>query len=190
MNRKLLLALRGSLVCFALAQSALAGDGEIKISVTLKPAGSFVAESSEVKVRGKATRAGAGFSVEYVLLDLDTLKTGISLRDRHMKERYFETGKTQFKWAQLLRAQGSGGRFTGELKMHGVTRKIAGTYEVGGGRFKGNFPLKISEFGIEAPKYMGVGVSDDVKVEISIPEAVANRAPSSVQAPASVKKPR
>jgi hypothetical protein len=176
---------RSILACALLSLSSLtafAGDGTIKIKVSLKPAGSFVAESEDVKVRGKVQRNGTQVKAEDIILDLDTLKTGISLRDRHMKEKYFETGKSGFKYAQLMRAEGNGGKLSGEVSIHGVTRPFNGTYTLESGKFIGSFKLKVTEFGMEAPKYMGVGVSDEVTVDISLPESLASRAPSSVRA--------
>ncbi len=175
-----LLALAAVVSATSHAPAAFAGDGVAKIKVTLKPAGSFVAESADLKVRGKVTRSGNQVTAEDIILDLDTLKTGIPLRDKHMKEKYLETGKPEFRYAQLMRAQGSGGKLVGELKIHGVTQKFEGTYELSGGKFNGTFPLTIPGFKIEAPRYMGVGVKDEVQVEISIPESLAGRSPASV----------
>ena len=77
----------------AFACQAMAGAmGRCKISVSLSPAGSFVAQSSQVVIRGTAIRSGDKVSASNIALKIDTLKTGISLRDEHMNHKYFESG--------------------------------------------------------------------------------------------------
>jgi polyisoprenoid-binding protein YceI len=147
---------------------SFAQAGEVKIHVKLSPAGSFTAESSAVEVKGETKKAGAQLSAKSIELDLNSLKTGIGLRDRHMKEKYFETEK--FPKAILSQASGKDGKFTGSLTVHGVTQPISGTYELSGGKFVGKFGTKISAYNISKPKYMGVGADDDVEVEVTLPE--------------------
>jgi len=142
--------------------------GTAGISVSLSPAGSFVAHSETVQ--GSATKTGAdSYTAQGVTLELDTLKTGIDLRDRHMRDKYFETKK--YPRATLRSGKAQGGKFEGELEVHGKTKKISGPYEVKGQKITGKFKCALSDFGIAAAKYMGVGVDDEVEVEIQLPIA-------------------
>ena len=71
---------------------------------------------------------------------------GVELRDDHMKKKYFEQDK--FPSAKIVRAEGSQGRFTGTLEVHGVAKPISGTYELSNGLVKAKFHTKMSEFAI------------------------------------------
>jgi polyisoprenoid-binding protein YceI len=140
---------------------------DCKFRVSLSPAGSFVAESTALEVRGTAKRDGDSVSAENVALKLDTLKTGIDLRDDHMKKKYFETDK--YPEAVLTHATGKAGKFTGELLLHNVKKPIEGTYVFEGDEFVGTFKTKVSDFSIPKAKYMGVGVNDEIEVTIRLP---------------------
>lgn len=139
--------------------------------VSLSPAGSFIAQSSDIEVRGSAVRTADGVSASNVALKLDSLKTGIDLRDEHMKKKYFETDK--YPEAVLTQATGKDGKFMGQLQLHNVTKPIAGTYVFEGDEFVGIFKTKMSDFSINKAKYMGVGVNDEIEVTIRLAAPVA-----------------
>jgi polyisoprenoid-binding protein YceI len=109
--------------------------------------------------------------------DLRTLHTGISLRDRHLRENYLEVDKgPAFAAATLGQIKidnwAGTGKFQGVLTLHGLQRTIAGTATVTrGGRayqVEATFPLKISEFAIPEPTYLGVGVRDQIEVRVRL----------------------
>lgn len=118
-----------------------------------------------VKLEGKAE------------LDLDQLDTGIGLRDRHMKEKYLETGK--FKQATLTFSDvtipaatlKSGGEATAKatLNVHGVEKPVDVQIKFqspAAGQIAGEmkFKLKLTDHGIEVPKFSGITVADEVEV--------------------------
>lgn len=144
-----------------------AGQGTVEVSVTLRPAGSFIAKSSDLAIKGYAKKSGEVLQAKDIVIPLNTLKTGIDLRDRHMREKYFETQK--FPQAILKEATGKNGKFTGTLVVRDVAKAVTGTYAVESGNFIAKFRCKVSDFKIQAPKYMGVGVQDEVDVEVAIP---------------------
>lgn len=150
------------------APSLTYGAGSAKFTVELSPAGSFVAQSYSLAVQGEAKRTLDGVQAKHISIDLNSFRTGIDLRDRHLKEKYFETKK--YPNAVLTHAEGKNGKFTGELDLHGVKKAVEGVYQIKGGMFLGRFKTKISDYNIAPAKYMGVGVEDDVEVEISLPE--------------------
>lgn len=152
---------------FVLASAFAASD--CKLSISLSPAGSFVAESPAVEVRGSTEKNGDQFVAHNIVLKLDTLTTGIELRDNHMKHKYLETDK--YPEAVLTQATGTGGNFQGELQVHNVKKPIQGTYKITGDQFVCDFTVSIKDFGIQKVKYMGVGVNDAVNVEVAIPAA-------------------
>jgi polyisoprenoid-binding protein YceI len=145
-------------------QAASAKPG-VKISVELSPTGSFAAESANVV--GAAAQKDKAYSASQVTLDLNTLKSGVALRDQHMKNKYFQTSK--FPKATLTQGTAKDGKFTGTLNVHGVSRPVSGTYQIQGKEIVGKFKCTLSEFEIPKAKYMGVGVEDSVDVEVVIP---------------------
>jgi polyisoprenoid-binding protein YceI len=154
-------------ISLAAGNSALAAKegGAVELQVSLSPAGSFTAKSSAVK--GSAQKDGNGFDAKDISLDLTTLETGIGLRDKHMKEKYFETEK--YPKALLTQASGQDGKFTGTLKIHDTPTKVSGTYTIAGAQVVASFKCKMSEFNIPKAKYMGVGADDEVEVKATVP---------------------
>jgi polyisoprenoid-binding protein YceI len=111
-------------------------------------------------------------------VNVDAFKTGIDLRDEHMKNKYLETGK--FPKAHLVleavaidpaSTSEQEKDFTGKLTIKGVEKPVSGkmTVTFSGKQVKGEatFPVQIDEYPIEVPVYLGVTVakSVDVKVE-------------------------
>jgi polyisoprenoid-binding protein YceI len=114
-----------------------------------------------------------------VTVPLSKLETGISLRDRHMREKYLEVEKYPNAVLELQRSavqlpadgQTSQGRAKGKMTLHGQTRDVefgyvikrAGdTYQV-----QGTLPLNIKQYGIEIPSYMGITVQPDIETAVS-----------------------
>lgn len=146
--------------------SSLVFAHEIKIEVSLNPAGSFIAQSGQLKVEKLVRQNKDGFSLSKAELSLSSLSTGIELRDRHMKENYFEV--SNYPQAELFKTSGKEGRFKGNLKVHGVTKAIQGTYELDSQTLKAEFFCKLSDFKIKKANYRGIGVEDQVKVRAEV----------------------
>jgi polyisoprenoid-binding protein YceI len=164
----------------AAAESWRATQGEVRIAVPLRPGGGFEAKTQALK--GTLTLAAADpvrFTGE-LEVDLATIDTGIQLRNQHLRENYLEVGKPGFDKAALsdirvgeARSETFEGRssFAGNLKLHGVTKAIGGSAELkreaGGVRVTASFPLMLTDFGIEPPQYMGVGVGNRLIVKVT-----------------------
>jgi hypothetical protein len=113
-----------------------------------------------------------------VTVPLANLKTGIEVRDRHMKEKYLEVEKypeaklTVARSAIKLPASGdkAGSDVTGSLVLHGQTKTVSVHYEVKaeGPAFlvDGKVHVNMKEVGIEVPVYLGVTVKPDVDVAV------------------------
>ena len=108
---------------------------------------------------------------------MNQLETGISMRDRHMKEKYLETEK--YPKADLLISECAPreGDTTceGSLTLHGVTKivpmtvkwtKLSETKEAKTWKANTAFGIKLSDFGIAIPKFANITVAEDVKVEV------------------------
>jgi len=144
----------------------LAQAGELTVAVQLSPAGSFEARSSDVRHEGNVTRTKDNFVLTDVAMPLESLHSGISLRDKHMHQKYFETKK--YPEARLTKAVGKEGRFAGLLKIRNVTKKVTGTYEWKGSRLVAVFKTRLSDFKIQSARYLGLGVKDEVEVAVDL----------------------
>lgn len=160
--------------------------GEVRVVCPLTVGGSFEARSPDLS--GELTlKTPQPASLEGTLkAPLHALDTGISLRNDHMKNNYLEIGRgVGFDAAELsairltdldaARPEGRS-RFSGELRLHGVTRPVEGTAEIrrtgSSLRITARLPIRLPDFGIAPPRYLGVGVKDEVSVNVSF-EAVA-----------------
>jgi polyisoprenoid-binding protein YceI len=120
--------------------------------------------------------------------DVTSLTSGISLRDEHMKDKYLEVQK--FPEAKLhltevlLPAAWSlksplvkDAPFKGDLTLHGVTKPIEGKFEISGGESamsaKADFEVKMDDYGILIPKYLGITVKNEVPVSLSMTDLKA-----------------
>src|SRR5262245_53986728 len=116
-------------------------------------------------------------SIEF---DLETLETGIELRDRHMKEQYLQTSRfpravLKLEGVDAKRLADSTGSvslpFRGMLSLHGVDKPVAGEAKVSqaGSRLGtvATFEIQLGDFGIEVPKYLGITVAEKVQVKVA-----------------------
>lgn len=150
------------LLSFSIANAN--GTGAV-VDVNLIPAGDFKAKTEDIK--GEAILEGDTVTAKNIVVGLKDLKTGITLRDKHAKEKYLEVDK--FPEAVLVYATGKDGKGEGRLRIRGIEKEIRGTYEIIGDYLKAEFPIKLSDFGITNIKYMGLGVDDIVKVQVKVP---------------------
>lgn len=163
MNKFLLL-----MVISFLSLNVHAQRSDLKIYVTLTPAGDFIAKTTAIK--GVAVqKADGSYTAENIEVDLNSLQTGISLRDEHMKEKYLDT-KTYPK-AVLKKAIGKDGKGVGVLNIRGKDINVKGDYKKQGNLLVSEFTLMLADVGISDVSYKGVGVDEEVKVEIAVPIA-------------------
>jgi polyisoprenoid-binding protein YceI len=173
-NQKLsVLAVSGLVATLAatVAHAAFSSPRDTRVSFSASgPAGLKIeGTTSELKV----TEEGGNVLVD---VPLANLATGIALRDQHMKEKYLEVGK--YPDAVLTVARGalkvpaSGGQLTadapGTLKLHGQVRPVTVRYDAtadsDGLSVHGKLHIRMDDFGITVPSYLGVTVKPDVDV--------------------------
>ncbi|MGZ3788655.1 MAG: YceI family protein [Bacteriovorax sp.] len=152
--------------------------GEINFLAVGKPA--------MIKIKGVAhapvTKAKINnnkMSVESNLA-LNDLDTGIGLRDEHMKEEYLEVKKfptALLKIESIALPNGFEAKpsnikdqaFEGKLTLHGREQKIAGTFSLNESlELVAKFDIKLTDFGIEIPNYLGIVVADTVAIDTKI----------------------
>lgn len=157
----------------------------IKAYVTLNPAGDFVAETS--KISGQAVeKADGSIMANNIKVDVKSLKSGISLRDEHMNNKYLDAAK--HPEIILKMAKGSSGKGQAILEIKGKQGKVSGTYMKGKDKIKASFNLKLSEFGIGDISYKGIGVEDEVKIEVTVPLVKETAASAKAKVPAANSK--
>jgi hypothetical protein len=156
--------------------------GDVRVTCPMTVGGSFEAKTTALTgTLALAATSPATFSGE-LSVDLVTLDTGIGLRNEHLREHYLQVGQGDaFKRAVLSEIslgnvdpasfQGKT-RFTGIFLLHGTKKAIAGqaTVRREGPRVRvdATFPVLISDYSIPKPQYLGVGVTNEVSVAVTI----------------------
>ena len=157
------------------------GQGDVRVICPMTIGGSF--EAKTAALRGSMiTRANGSPTLDGSLaVDLRTLDTGIGLRNEHLREKYLEVNKgTGFETATLSAIELMGlspvapegtGSFSGLLTVHGVAKTVSGAVDVrragGGLRVTASFRLDLTDYGIAKPRYLGIGVTNTVQVEVA-----------------------
>jgi len=148
---------------------------EVAVVCPLTIGGDFEAKTTAMS--GDVTPAAGGAVKGTLAVDLMKLETGISLRDRHLRNNYLEVQKgPDYAVAKLvnLKVEKLPGKGTlrGLLTLHGQQREVAGVAEIvpqgAGYRVEASFPVKISEFSIPEPTYLGVGVKDEITIRVKL----------------------
>jgi polyisoprenoid-binding protein YceI len=181
----LALALAGLVLPVGSASAAGAWQvkhAQVRVLCPMTVGGSFEAKTGaltgSVTLAARRPPAFAGV----LSVDLRTLNTGIDLRDEHLREKYLETTKgTDFERARLsdihlgdVDPETFVGRttFGGTFQLHGVTRPVTGTVAIrrdgDAVQLEAAFPVSIPDFGIPTPRYLGVGVADQVQVKVTL----------------------
>lgn len=165
------------LTAAAAAGAALAKTGSSDVEFRAKgPVGmTIIGKTSDLEI------ADDGKTL-VVKVPLANLRTGIGLRDRHMKEKYLQVDR--YPDAELSVAH-SGLRFPakgatlqaaaiGRLTLHGVARNVHFRYEAKNSgsvySVQGLLHLNMHDYGIRVPSYLGITVKPnvDVKVEFQV----------------------
>jgi len=158
--------------------------------LTLKPGSSqikfeAVGRPSALKIHGTGTDLIGSFNLVGQTLKADlsfkpeSLETGISLRDKHMKEKYLEVEKFPEIKFRIQDAQVPASFFqdnylgeelpiNGILTLHGVEKPIIAKMRLEKKAnvtlVKTQFSLKVTDYGIEIPKFANVTMAEDVNV--------------------------
>ena len=146
----------------------------------------FMAIGRPAMIRIKGESGGPEGSIEIAAekvtgqfkFSLNSLNTGIDMRDQHMKEKYLETGKNPEASLMIEKmvltdsVQGKDVPFSGQLKMHGLSKPVTGiaSYETKDKNKSTHveFKIHLSDFGISVPSYAGVTVADEVQIKMDL----------------------
>jgi polyisoprenoid-binding protein YceI len=154
----------------ASARLAMSGEPSVSFTATGPVGMRFVGQSKDLRVQDDDTAIT-------VIVTLESFDTGITLRDKHMREKYLEAQKFPQAKLRVERAALQLPEFDGDtsadahgqLDLHGqshpvtfhYTAKRGGDYAV-----SGKMRINMKDYGIEVPTYLGVTVKPDVDVEV------------------------
>lgn len=136
-------------------------ENQVTLNVKLSPTGSFQAVSK--KLKGKLEKTGDGFKADTISVSIESFKTGIDLRDEHFWKHLNSTKTPKASLKNLLAKSGTA---TADLEVNGITKPINITYKEEGANVKANFTTDASLFGLPKASYLGVGVENNVEVEV------------------------
>jgi polyisoprenoid-binding protein YceI len=115
------------------------------------------------------------------VFDLNSLNSGIDMRDSHMKEKYLEVEKYPLAkfTIETINLDGnilknfnkSNLSFSGVLNLHGKDKPISGVTEFktiakDDLRVIAKFKVKASDFNIDIPSFAGIVVTDEIDIEV------------------------
>jgi polyisoprenoid-binding protein YceI len=115
-----------------------------------------------------------------VTVPLGNITTGISLRDRHMRDKYLQTASYPEASLEVARSALSfpkpgaeaSSDVAAQVRLHGQSKTVTVHYTAkrdGSSatlHVSGTMHLNMVDFGIEAPKYMGLTVKPEVDVSV------------------------
>ena len=153
-----------------------------------------IGRPSMIKIKGVGNALASSINLNQnslsgvIAFSLTSLKTGIDLRDEHMKEKYLQVKKYPYakltinqlslpaSWS-LKNPKVSSLPFKAQLQLHGVTKDVTGSFVIEDEKLKTNaeFEINLSDFGIEIPSYLGVKVADVVKINVMLGPQVINQ---------------
>lgn len=167
--------LTGCLLGTAVASAAIGGAGGTSATFdAIGPAG--------LKIEGKTNQVRVVEQGGNVVISvaIGSFDTGIALRNRHMCEKYLETVKYPSAVLTVARSTlqfpptdgtDASGNVAGTLNLHGQTKPITVSYRahMAGDMYTvtGSIHIKMTDFGIAQPSYLGVTVKPDVNVIVS-----------------------
>jgi polyisoprenoid-binding protein YceI len=185
-----------ALVALFTAQLA-AAETSVEVNAGGKTEFLAVGRPSAIKIngqgggpQGKLTVIKQAASGE-ITMDMTTFKTGIGLRDTHMKEKYIQVDK--FPKATLVlnnlplpdavaktaSGKAAGLPFKAKLNLRGVEHEVSGSWNVSRSNDKltvfAQFPIKLTDYNFEIPSYMGIKVAEDVVVNVEFDMQVKDK---------------
>jgi polyisoprenoid-binding protein YceI len=156
--------------------------GEIRVVCPLTVGGLFETKTTAISGTVSPETAPPGALGGEIRVDLSSLDTGIELRNTHLREKHLEVARgAEFAVAvlsavHLAKAEAPTFRgltpFTGTLLLHGTRRPVAGQADIHAEgndvRVVASFPVRLDAYGIAPPRYLGVGVKNEVQVKVSL----------------------
>lgn len=120
-------------------------------------------------IKGDLIEKNGTFSGNFSV-DLTKLDTGLSLRNRHMRDKYLKTKDNPTATLKLVPVKYGAKTFDADLRLNGKTRPIKGTVlSAEKGALHVKFKVDITDYGIDKPGYKGVVIGEKINVLVRIP---------------------
>lgn len=171
------LILLSALTSFAAIPLTTTG-GEIKFTATGKPGFLKINGTANSGLLVNSLKLENGTAFGEFEFNLKKLDTGIELRNEHMKDKYLEVAKypsakltlKPVSFTEVELKSDVKKAFNGTLQLHGVSKDISGQFEYSAKNknILATFNIKVSDFNIDIPKYMGIVVSENVDVSTQL----------------------
>ena len=161
-------------------------SGDVRVRCRLTVGGSFDAFTSAISGTLRSAAADAESYTGALRVDLATLDSGIGLRNSHLRGNYLEVERgPEFRHAVLSGIRldeplpaGAGSHetaFAATLSLHGVQHPVEGDAELrlrnGRIEVEATLSLSLEAFDIPPPRYLGVGVRDEVEITVAFDAA-------------------
>lgn len=164
---------------FAQSLPCIAQEYETKVGkvqfLSKAPLSEFTGESKTLKGLIDLDKNLVDFFV-----DLNTLNTGISLRDKHMRENYLETKKFpfaeftgKFENVPVNKPDFQKVNVVGSFKLHGITQSVKITGEIrflnsGDLELRASWIISLVDYKIEVPKLVFYELSTEQQITIDV----------------------
>ena len=152
------------LFLFVLASFSVLAESKLIVNVELNPAGSFQATSENL--RGELIKKNGVFTAKNISVNIESLKTGIDLRDEHF---WKHMNSLKYNQAVISDLKGENGKATAQLEVAGVKKMIQISYQEEGNNIVGKFTVSAHDFKLPQAEYLGIGVEDKVVSEVTMP---------------------
>jgi len=143
---------------------------------------SFDGKTSDVNGTIVADPSSPAASTVVININVDSLDTGVGLRNKEMRERYLETTKFGTATFKSVSVTGPASiapnapadiNVTGDFTLHGVTKRMTIPVRVvliPDGRIHAttDFKIRMPDFGITVPHNVLVTVNDEVPVRLDV----------------------
>ncbi len=126
-----------------------------------------------LKIVGQTTKLVAHLEGDQLVISvpLDTVDTGISLRNTHMKEKYLDTKthpNAELKVPLAALKEGKSQPLKGVFTVHGKSKEVSAMFDAAKNGdaldVNGLFEFNLKHYDIDVPNYLGVTVKPDVQV--------------------------
>lgn len=152
------------IILFALLLANIAFAVEVTAFVKLSPSGSFEAKTNHVT--GRIVSKNGKLQAKKVLVPVDSLKTGIDLRDEHLK-KYLKI--KDHPYITLMDLVGENGVAKATINIAGVsTQLLKIDYSVDGKKLNANFIIDVLKFKLDEVKYFNIGVDNIIKINVKL----------------------
>jgi len=143
--------------------------GDVTFQATATP-GFLRVNGKGAKTKGRVEVRSDGAVTGTFTVKMAEFTTGLALRDEHLRNKYFEVAK--YPDATVLvkdwLPSTSESPFTGTLTIKGIAKPIVGKASARDGHLIAEFVTTLKGFPIEEPKHLGVGVSLDSEITVSV----------------------